>query len=94
MQTACNNKQLILAPTPLLYPDGVGGTHLVLDNDDVCPTCGELAKCRKMFMWKGTKRDIVPEDIEMYGYGGVVEMVFKVCTSCDYAMNIRRKLNE
>lgn len=94
MKTACNNKQLLLAPTPLLFPDGVGGTYLVLDNYDVCPKCGELAWCRKMFEWKGTKKDVDPEMIEEHGHGGVVEMIFKVCTSCDYAMNVRRKLNE
>ena len=93
MQTASNNKQLMLAPAPLLYPDGAGGTHLVLDTNDVCPACGKLARCRKMYMWHETKKDVDPEDIATYGYGGVVEMLFKVCTSCDYAMT-RRKLNE
>lgn len=94
MQTAHNNRQLLLASTPLLYSDEVGGTYLVLDNYDVCPKCGELARCRKMFMWKGTKRDMDPEDIDTFGYGGIVEMLFKVCTSCSYAMPIRRNLNE
>lgn len=93
MQTARNNKQLLMAPAPLRYPDGAGGTYLVLDNADVCPKCGEIARCRKMFMWSGTKKDVNPEELETFGYGGVVEMLFKVCTSCDYAMT-RRKLNE
>lgn len=94
MQTAHNNRQLLLAPAPLLFPDGAGGTHLVLDNYDVCPKCGELARCRQMFTWKETKKDMDPEELDIYGYGGVVEMISKVCTSCEYVMPIRRKLNE
>ncbi len=91
MQTALNNMQLLMAPAPLLFPDGAGGTYLILDNDDVCPKCGEPAKSRKMFMWKGTKKNVDPEDLETFGYGGVEDMVFKVCTACDYAIT-RRKL--
>lgn len=93
MQTASNNKQLLLAPTPLLYPDGEGGTYLVLDNYDVCPLCGEMSKRRHMHAWKGTKKNMNPEDLDTYGHGGVVEMLFKVCTSCDYTFT-NRKLDE
>jgi len=87
MQVAKSYEEQIKAPAPLLCPDGAGGTFLIIEADDVCPKCGELAKCRKMFAWKETKKDMDPEEIATYGYGGVVQLLYEVCTVCEYAMS-------
>jgi len=71
------------ARAPCLVPDGgfQEGTLIVLEYPTVCVTCGEIAKQRMSFVWKGT----TTKHLDGLSMGASVKHYFTDCKKCGVA---------
>jgi len=78
MEKAREYSEEWVKPTPCLCRDGMSGTLLILEYDVVCSQCGNPARQRMSFVWKGTLRN----DLKEQGYGVSVKHYFTTCGHC------------
>lgn len=70
--------------TPAYTPDDAGGYYIILENYQVCKTCGGTARHRAAYICSQTNLEAVNQDLTTHklGFGAIARFYFTECQDC------------